>query len=171
MGDPGGRRTAEEIQAEIAALESRLEVLREELGAAAPARGPAAEGDSGEPRRLRVLIADDEPDIRELVGTLVVTQQDMELVGVASDTGGAIEQARQHAPDVAVLDLSMPGGGGVQAAMEILRELPDTKIVAFTAHDTPDAQLDMMRAGAVSFLLKGTPNAEILSTIRKAGDY
>ena len=161
-------RGASEIEAEIRALEDRLAALRDELAAAAPAEPEPVEDPD---RPLRVLIADDEPDIRELLGTLIVTQGDLELVGVAADTADAVSQAREHKPDVAVLDLSMPGGGGIQAAIEIVRERPETKIVAFTAHDTAEAQLDVMRAGATSFLVKGASSDEILRTIRQAVRY
>ena len=161
-------RAASEIEAEIRALEDRLAALREELAQSGPAEPESAEDPD---RPLRILIADDEPDIRELLGTLIVTQADLELVGVASDTGEAVAQAREHKPDVAILDLSMPGGGGIQAAIEIVRDRPETKIVAFTAHDTADAQLDVMRAGATSFLVKGASSDEILRTIRQAVRY
>ena len=153
-----------EIEAEIRALESRLSDLRAELAAAAEA--PAAERDPAAP--LRVMIADDDPDIRALLTALIGRTDDLYLVGAAEDTNGAIELARTSSPDVAVLDLSMPGGGGIAAAIAIARELPNVKIVAFTSLDTLDAQVDVMRAGAASFLVKGAPPEEILKTIRQS---
>jgi DNA-binding NarL/FixJ family response regulator len=152
-------RSREQIEAEIADLEARLGELRSQLAAAAEADGDY---------RLRVLIADDDGDIRALLSALIGSADDLELVASADDTQQAIDAARSHKPDVAVLDLSMPGGGGTLAAISIVRDSPQTKIVAFTSLDTMDAQLEVMRAGAVSFLVKGARPDEILKTIRQA---
>ena len=70
--------------------------------------------------RIRVLIADDEPAIREALADLLASEETLELVAVATDTDEAIEAARQTMPDVALLDVKMPGGGGPRAAREIL---------------------------------------------------
>jgi DNA-binding NarL/FixJ family response regulator len=160
------QRGRADIEAEIRALESRLNELRGELDALGQAPAPSAEP-AGE-RRLRVMFADDDPDIRALLNAVIGAAGDMELVGSAPDTNEAIDLARRELPDVAVLDLSMPGGGGIAAAVAIARDTPATKIVAFTSLDTLDAQTDVMRAGAVSFLVKGAPPDEILNTIRQS---
>jgi DNA-binding NarL/FixJ family response regulator len=160
------QRGRADIEAEIRALESRLTELRGELDALGQA--PAASPEPAGERRLRVMFADDDPDIRALLSAVIGAAGDLELVGSATDTNEAIDLARRELPDVAVLDLSMPGGGGIAAAVSIARDAPATKIVAFTSLDTLDAQTDVMRAGAVSFLVKGAPPDEILNTIRQS---
>ena len=117
---------------------------------------------------LKVLIADDDPLARALIEATVQRDDELELVGAAGDASEAIEIATEHKPDVAVLDWVMPGGGGPAAAREILNASPDTKIVALTASDSQEAEMDMLRAGARSFLVKGCSPEELLRTIRAA---
>lgn len=161
-----GGRGRVEIEAEIRALEARLAELRKELGSVAaeppPAAAPTTDG------TLRVLIADDDPVIREFLQTIVESQPDLTTAGVATNTEEAIAAARGSAPDVVVLDLSMPGGGGLVAAITIARESPATKIVAFTSLDDLQSQTEAMRAGAVSYLVKGASPDEVLATIRQS---
>ena len=73
-----------------------------------------------------------------------------------------IELALRRRPDIVLLDVNMPGGGGARAAVEIREGLPDVKIVAISADDSQGSQYDMMRAGAVGFIAKGSPDDEIL---------
>ena len=115
---------------------------------------------------LRLIIADDDALARALIEAIVERDRELELVGSADDAERAIQLAKEHQPDVAVLDWVMPGGGGETAAREILLRSPDTKIVALT---TPDAG----RAGVAScpavVLAKGSPPDELLRAIREAG--
>jgi DNA-binding NarL/FixJ family response regulator len=117
---------------------------------------------------LKVMIADDDAFARAVIEAIVKRDEALELVGSAGDAPGAIELADEHHPDVAVLDWMMPGGGGPAAAREILLRSPDTKIVALTASDGQEAEIDMLRAGARSILVKGCPPDELLRTIRAA---
>jgi DNA-binding NarL/FixJ family response regulator len=113
---------------------------------------------------LRLIIADDDALARALIEAIVERDRDLELVGSAEDAERAIELAREHQPDVAVLDWVMPGGGGELAAREILIGSPETKIVALTAPGTPTAEVAMARG----VLAKGAPPGELLRTIRAA---
>ena len=117
---------------------------------------------------LRLLIADDDALARALIEAIVERDTELELVGSAVDAAHAIELAGEHKPDVAVLDWVMPGGGGEVAAREILARSPDTKIVALTSPDAPDARTATVRAGARTSLVKGCPPEELLRTIRAA---
>ena len=92
----------------------------------------------------------------------------LRLVDSAEDADGAADLVRKHHPDVAVLDWVMPGGGGPAAARVIKKLSPETKIVALTSSDTVEAELDMLRAGAESFLLKGAAMTDLLGTIHGA---
>jgi DNA-binding NarL/FixJ family response regulator len=114
------------------------------------------------------MIADDDALARAMISAMIERADELELVGVAEDAAGAIELATEHKPDVAVLDWVMPGGGGPAAAREIQTQSPGTKIVALTASDSQEAELDMLRAGAQSFLVKGCTPEELVQTIRTA---
>jgi DNA-binding NarL/FixJ family response regulator len=117
---------------------------------------------------IKVLIADDDALARALIEEIIKRDDELELVGSAGDAASAIELAGEHQPDVAVLDWVMPGGGGPQAARQIQIQSPDTKIVALTSSDSPEAEMDMLRAGASSFLVKGCSPEELVRTVRAA---
>lgn len=119
---------------------------------------------------IKVIIADDDALARTLVEAIVTRDEQLVLMGAADDANGAVELAAEHQPDVAVLDWVMPGGGGPQAARGISTSSPDTRIVALTSSDSPEAELDMLRAGAKSFLVKGCSPDELVRTIRTAMD-
>jgi EAL domain-containing protein (putative c-di-GMP-specific phosphodiesterase class I)/CheY-like chemotaxis protein len=118
--------------------------------------------------RIRVLIADDEPVLREALSDLISDDASMELVAAAQDADQAIGLAREHRPDVAVLDVKMPRGGGPRAAREIRAASPLTRMVALSAYGDRVAVVEMLRAGAVGYLLKGASADEILQAIRGA---
>lgn len=107
--------------------------------------------------------------IREALREVLQAEADIEVVGVARDTDEAIALAQQHAPSVAVLDVRMPGGGGPQAAREIHRRLPTTRILAFSAYADTPAVAEMKRVGVSDYLVKGVRNAEIVAAIRRLG--
>jgi DNA-binding response OmpR family regulator len=117
---------------------------------------------------LRILIADDEPEMRATLAGLVATDPGLELAGVAEDADEAVEVARVTLPDVALLDVSMPGGGGPRAAVGIRWRSPRTNLVAFSMHDDKAAIVDMLRAGAVGYVVKGASCEEILDALRWA---
>ena len=113
---------------------------------------------------LRLIIADDDALARALIEAIVERDRELELVGSAEDGERAIELAKEHQPDVAVLDWVMPGGGGETAAREILRRSPGTRIVALTTPETHG--IDVAMVGGV--LPEGAPPEELLRAIREA---
>lgn len=121
--------------------------------------------------RLNVLIADDDPMIREALREVLDAEPDMAVVGAAADADEAIDLAERLRPAVVVLDVRMPGGGGPRAAREILRNAPDTRILAFSAYDDSGTVAEMTRAGVVEYLLKGASIAEIVAAVRRAGAH
>jgi DNA-binding response OmpR family regulator len=135
---------------------------------------PSAESESEPPDesflpgRLRVLIADDEPEVREILINVVDGDPGLELAGVAADAEKAVEVARVTRPDVALLDVSMPGGGGARAALGIGWRSPMTHIVALSLHDDRATIVDMIRAGASGYVVKGASCDEILDALRWA---
>ena len=118
-------------------------------------------------QRIRVLIADDEPMVRDALADVIAGEASLELVGAAEDADQAIALARLHGPDVALLDVKMPAGGGVRAAARIRACSPRTHVVGLSAYDDRGSVLHMIRSGAVGYLVKGTPVEEILATIHR----
>lgn len=147
----------------IAALEASLERTWTEYRAQLEPGGGTEQA-----RSIRVLLADDDPAVRGLLAALLEAEPAMELVGAAADADAAIELAVRSHPDVALLDLDMPGGGGWRAIEEIRDRSPETQSIVLTALDTPEEQLHTMRSGAVDFLSKGAPKADIVDAIRSA---
>jgi EAL domain-containing protein (putative c-di-GMP-specific phosphodiesterase class I)/FixJ family two-component response regulator len=115
--------------------------------------------------RIRVLVADDEPAVRAALAELIETEDMLELVGTARDAQEAIELAIRERPDVALLDVKMPAGGGPRAAREIRIASPQSRVVAISAYEDRTSVLEMLRAGAVGYLVKGTRAAEIVKMI------
>ena len=115
-----------------------------------------------------MLIADDDPIVRAVLEGLIARADDLLLVGTANDAGEVSTLAEEHKPDVAVLDWMMPGGGGPQAAKDVERVSPYTRVIALTASDSGHAEMDMLRAGAVNVLVKDASMPEIAEAIRSA---
>ncbi len=117
---------------------------------------------------IAVLIADDEPELRSALADLISSEGHLRLVGVASDADEAIELAISTSPDVALVDVRMPAGGGPRATREILRASSGTRVLALSAYEDRATVLEMLRAGAVGYLVKGTSPEEIVRAVERA---
>jgi EAL domain-containing protein (putative c-di-GMP-specific phosphodiesterase class I)/CheY-like chemotaxis protein len=115
----------------------------------------------------RILLADDDSDIREALADLVRSDPGLELAGSAGDCDEAIRMALELRPDVALIDVRMPGGGA-EATRVISEECPETKVVALSAYEDRATVASMLSAGAIGYLVKGTPAREILQTLHRA---
>jgi EAL domain-containing protein (putative c-di-GMP-specific phosphodiesterase class I)/CheY-like chemotaxis protein len=129
---------------------------------------PYAAGASAGP--IRVLIADDEPALRGALAELLAHEDHVVLIGAAGDADEAIQLADVSRPDVALVDVKMPAGGGPRAAREIGRVSPRTRVIALSAFEDRPTVLEMLRAGAVGYLVKGTGADEIVGSIEKVMD-
>ncbi len=118
--------------------------------------------------RITVLIAEDEPSVRAALSELIEIEDELRLVGAAADAQEAIDLAGEHHPDVALVDVKMPGGGGTRAAREIRERSPGTRIVALSAYEDRTTVLEMLRAGAAGYLVKGGSAGEIVEAIRRS---
>jgi EAL domain-containing protein (putative c-di-GMP-specific phosphodiesterase class I) len=119
---------------------------------------------------ITVLIADDEPSLRDALTELFAQEDRVVLVGTAGDADEAISLAQKRQPDVAILDVSMPAGGGPRAAREIIRLSPATRVIALSAFEDKPTVLEMLRAGAVGYLVKGAAADQIIGSIAKVVD-
>jgi two-component system response regulator NreC len=116
--------------------------------------------------KIRVLIADDHVLVRAGLRALLAAQDDLEVAGEAGDGAAVVERCRQLRPDVVLLDLTMPGRGGIPAAEDICREFPDSKVLVLTMHDD-DAYVRLARlAGASGYVLKKALATELIRAIR-----
>src|SRR5919202_7107484 len=116
--------------------------------------------------KIRVLVADDHPMLREGLVAVLSTQPDFEVVGEAADGSEVVRLAKRLEPDVILLDLEMPKVDGV-TALEKLRDIgSQTRAIVFTAYDTDERILGALRAGARGYLLKGASRTEIFGAIR-----
>jgi DNA-binding NarL/FixJ family response regulator len=115
---------------------------------------------------IRVLVADDHPVVRSgLVGVLS-SLEGFEVVAVASDGHQAVREALLHRPDVALMDLRMPGTDGFTAIRELARVAPSVRVCVLTMYDDDDSLFAAMRAGAHGYLLKGAEQEDIARAVR-----
>jgi EAL domain-containing protein (putative c-di-GMP-specific phosphodiesterase class I)/AmiR/NasT family two-component response regulator len=121
--------------------------------------------------RIRVLIADDEQSVLDVLTALMDAESDLEVAASARDAETAIQLATREQPDVAILDVRMPGGGGPRATREILRRSPDSRVIALSAHEEIDSVLEMLRAGALGYVVKGDSTDAIVKAIHRSLDH
>jgi DNA-binding NarL/FixJ family response regulator len=117
---------------------------------------------------IRVLIAEDDESVREILASIVRAEAAFELAATAEDADGAIAAAARVQPDVALVDVRMPGGGA-SAARGIKARSPHTGVLAFSASDDALTMKEMYAAGADGYIVKGSPVTAIIASIRDAG--
>jgi DNA-binding NarL/FixJ family response regulator len=117
---------------------------------------------------IRVVLADDQVLVRAGFRVLLETEDGFEVCGEAGDGGEAVALARQHRPDVVVMDIRMPGVDGLQATRRITadEELAAVKVLVLTTFDVDEYVYEALRAGAGGFLLKDTEPVELLRALR-----
>jgi EAL domain-containing protein (putative c-di-GMP-specific phosphodiesterase class I)/DNA-binding NarL/FixJ family response regulator len=116
---------------------------------------------------IRVIVADDDANVREALAALILDHDGFTLVGAVASADAAIELAARATADVAVVDVRMPGGGA-RAARGLKQASPATRVLALSAHDDRATVLEMLEAGAVGYLVKGSPVETILESIARA---
>jgi DNA-binding NarL/FixJ family response regulator len=119
---------------------------------------------------IRVLVADDEETVVDVLRALIGSDPSLRFVGAAHNAEDAIEMTARERPDVVLLDVRMPGGGGLRATREITKRCAPTKVVALSAHQDSDTVIGMISAGASGYVPKGDPTEKILRTIHRAID-
>jgi two-component system NarL family response regulator len=117
-------------------------------------------------KQIRILCVDDHPLLRDGLAAIIATQPDMAVVGEAGDGQAAIAQYRQHKPDVVVMDLRMPGMGGVDATIQIRKEFRTARIIVLTTYEGDEDIHRALEAGAQGYLLKDSVRKELLQTVR-----
>jgi len=115
----------------------------------------------------RILLADDHAMVREALATLLDLEADFSVVAQVRDGTGVLDAARSTHPDVALLDIEMPGLDGLSVAEALGAQLPDVRVVILTAFGRPGFLRRAIEAGVAGYLLKDRPIAELASAIRR----
>jgi two-component system response regulator NreC len=116
--------------------------------------------------RVRVLIVDDHALVREGITALLKFYEDVEVVGEASDGREAIARAEEMKPDVILMDIAMPGLGGLEATLEIKRRSPDVKVLVLSQYDDKEYISRFLKADVSGYILKRAVGGELITAIR-----
>lgn len=116
-------------------------------------------------KSLRILVADDHEVVRRGLCSLLSSQADWEVCGEAVDGREAVEKAQQLKPDIVVLDVGMPNLSGLEATRQILRALPNVRVLILTLHDSDQIVTEVLSAGARGFLLKSDAARELVAAV------
>ncbi len=117
---------------------------------------------------IRVLLVDDQSLFREGLRTLFSVYPDLEVVGEAANGLEAVQQFKSLQPSVILMDLRMPGLGGVEATRRILALASEAKVIVLTTFDDDEEVFEALRAGAAGYLLKDAPSEKLVEAIRVA---
>jgi DNA-binding NarL/FixJ family response regulator len=118
---------------------------------------------------IRVMVVDDHDFVRSTMCELIDATDDMRVVGEAENGGKALPTARETAPEVVLMDLSMPGMSGIDATRELVAALPEVRVIVLTTSTKGQDVHDAAAAGAIGFLSKGGDPDSVLDAIRAAG--
>jgi len=115
---------------------------------------------------IRILTVDDHPMLREGIAAVLGSETDMVLVAEASNGKEAVDQFRNHRPDVTLMDLQMPVMNGHDAIRAIRKDFPDARIIVLTTYSGDEEAIRAFKAGASGYLIKSAVRKELIETIR-----
>jgi two-component system response regulator DevR len=117
------------------------------------------------PEKIKVMVVDDHEVVRQGLRALIESEDDLEVVAEASGGKEAVDMARLYNPQIVVMDVRMPGGGGVEACREIRDHLPNTQVIMLTSFSDDEALFNSIMAGAAGFVLKQIRGPDLLEAI------
>ncbi len=115
---------------------------------------------------IRVLIVDDHPVVRKGLASFLANEPDLVVVGAAVDGEEALKLADEHVPEVVLMDLSMPGIGGIEATKQLIQAHPGIRVLMLTSFGGHERMVEALKAGAVGYVVKDTAPAEMLRALR-----
>lgn len=118
--------------------------------------------------KIKVLIADDQTILAEGIKSVLETDAEIEVAGIAADGAAAIEKCRVYRPDVVLMDIRMPNMNGVVATQRIKAEFPETKVIVLTTFDDSDYILNAINHGASGYLLKDIGSSALIDAVKNA---
>jgi two-component system response regulator DevR len=119
---------------------------------------------------LRVMLVDDHEVVRQGLRSLLETEDDIEVVAEAENGHQAVDMARSYQPQIVVMDVRMPDGGGVEACRDIRAEHPEMQIIMLTSYSDDEALFNSIMAGAAGFVLKQIRGRDLIDAIRTVAD-
>ena len=119
--------------------------------------------------KLKVMLVDDHDVVRHGLRALIEAEEDMEVVAEASDGKQALDRAKIYSPQVVVMDVRMPEGGGVEACREIRDQVPEVQVIMLTSFSDDEALFNSIMAGAAGFVLKQIRGRDLVEAIRTVG--
>ncbi|WP_432101770.1 response regulator [Streptomyces sp. bgisy091] len=125
---------------------------------------------TGTTRVITLLVVDDHPVVRDGLRGMFAADPGFEVLGEAADGVAAVELTTRLDPDVVLMDLRMPGGGGVDAIAELTRLGVRSRVLVLTTYDTDSDTLPAIEAGATGYLLKDAPRDDLFTAVRAAAD-
>src|ERR1700692_22512 len=118
------------------------------------------------PAATRVMIVDDHPVVRKGLGSFLGHEHDIEVVGMADSGEQALEMAPECHPDIVLMDLSMPGMGGIEATRRLVETEPSTRVMMLTSFGGHERMVEALKSGAVGYVVKDTAPADLLIALR-----
>ena len=115
---------------------------------------------------IRIVVVDDHPVVREGLVAMLSTVEDFEVAAEAADGVAAVTSTLRLRPDLVLMDIELPPTDGIEAVQEIVKRLPDARILIFSAFDSDDRIYRAVQAGAQGYVLKGVPRDELFRAIR-----
>ena len=119
---------------------------------------------------ISVLLVDDHAVVREGLRRIMADYPEIQIVGEAADGHEALRQVRKLSPEVAIVDLSMPGLDGIEVTKAIAKEAPSTRVIVLTMHANQEYATRLLHAGAAGFIGKGAPGSEVSAAILKVAN-
>ena len=116
--------------------------------------------------KLKILIVDDHAIVRAGIRSLLEGQPDIEIVGEAAGGEEAVQKAAELRPQMVLMDIAMPGMGGIEATRRIKKDFPDTSVLVLTMHDDEEFFFPVLRAGASGYVLKEAEPQDLLNALR-----
>lgn len=118
------------------------------------------------PAATRVMIVDDHPVVRKGLASFLGHEPDIEVVGMADSGEQALEMAAELHPDIVLMDLSMPGMGGIEATRRLVEKEPSTRVMMLTSFGGHERMVEALKSGAVGYVVKDTAPADLLIALR-----
>ena len=118
------------------------------------------------PATTRVMIVDDHPVVRKGLASFLGHEPDIEVVGMADSGEQALEMAAELHPDIVLMDLSMPGMGGIEATRRLVETEPSTRVMMLTSFGGHERMVEALKSGAVGYVVKDTAPADLLIALR-----
>lgn len=118
--------------------------------------------------KIKVVVADDHAIVREGVRLILAKERDIDVVGEAADGAQALQLVEGAKPDVVVMDISMPGMGGIEATQKVKERYPKVNVLALTMHEDESYVFQLLRAGASGYVLKRAAAHDLVQAVRAA---